>query len=45
MFKSNSDADIGQRIHKTNKKWKKMNFFIKKSVYCPIFVLKHGYFL
>ncbi len=39
-----SDANIRQRIQKTNKKLKKITFLIKKSVYYPIFMPKMRYF-
>ena len=38
------NANIGQTCEKTNKKMKKMSFLLKKSVYCPILVLKDRYF-
>ena len=40
----NFDANIGESIEKTNKNEKKMSFFLKKSVYYLVFVLKNGYF-
>ena len=38
------NANIGQSCEKTNKKRKNFAFFIKKSVYWPVLVLKTGYF-